>query len=188
MSTRYRLVNPIIKGEIDTLYSGNDALEAANDAFVNISKYFSNSTPDFIFSLQRLKDNKLFHFNVNENRDENIVNYKVSYHNVDLDKSKQSSFLNKIEEVYNSESLPGLKDIQSGGKKHRKYDDSSSDDSSDSSDSSDSVFKYKKYKHKFQQYPIYYYWYDPSIYDIKNFYVPSFVNPLSPYVLITYNF
>merc|ERR1711991_46559 len=75
-----------------------------------------------------------------------------------------------------------------GGK--RKSSKKSKKDSSDSeSDVSDSDDYYYKKARKYvpsssYSYPIYYWWYDPYVYNLNSFYVPTFYAPLSPYIEI----
>ena len=76
---------------------------------------------------------------------------------------------------------------QKGGK--RKYDDDSDSDSDkdllDDSDS-DSEFYNLKYKNSdiLSTRPISYWWYDPYVFRIKKYYIPTFVAPLAFHIKI----
>ena len=73
------------------------------------------------------------------------------------------------------------KDIQNGGKKNKKH----SKDSSDSSSDSDSeIFSVSQtYIPSFNQ-PIYYWWYDPLVYNLNSFYIPTFYSYVTPIIEI----
>ena len=66
--------------------------------------------------------------------------------------------------------------IQDGGRK-KKYED---DDSSSSSSSSEYKIKHKTIISQ----PITSWYYDPYLYRINKYYVPTFVAPLAPYIEI----
>jgi hypothetical protein len=76
-------------------------------------------------------------------------------------------------------------------KKHRKSKDSDGEDdeSSESSESSDSSssYNYKKkntYVSTVNQ-PFYYWWYDPSIYRLNTYYIPTFYSYVTPVIEIS---
>ncbi len=191
---KYRLVNPIIKGNIDMLHGGSNPLDVAKDVWAKISGYFSNLVPKFNFTLEQLSDGKLHHFEVSEKKDKDDVDYSIIPVEASMSTDTEAKFKVRIDEIANDEKLPG-KEIEAemkGGKRKKKaskkHKKSKKDDSSDSSDSDDSAsyYNHKSYKNVLD--PIYYYWYDPSIYVASEVYVPTFIAPLKPYVVLTYDY
>jgi hypothetical protein len=81
------------------------------------------------------------------------------------------------------------KDIQNGVKKNKKHNKNSSDssDSSDLSDSDSEIFSVSQtYIPSFNQ-PIYYWWYDPLVYNLSSFYIPTFYSYVTPIIEIKLN-
>ena len=85
------------------------------------------------------------------------------------------------------------KKLQSGGGKKHKYDDDLLDDSDSNSDSdsdsdllddSDSDFYPLYTSGNIRAHPLTYWWYDPYVFRIKKYYLPTFIAPLAPYVQI----
>jgi len=194
----YLLVNPYIEGSLEKVFSANNSLDAADKVYSSISKYFSNSIPNFKFTLMRIKDshvqsggdysnfdftkknNKhLLHFKVNETHVNNTdkVDFSITPYSgklVLLDQFKESlqNHLNRSKNKTNKN-----KTNKTGGKKSKFDDDSSSSDS-------DSDFKTTRVKKNYIIDPITYWWYNPFIYYTDQIYIPSFVSPLSfPYVI-----
>ena len=56
--TLYKLVNPVIKGKMNTTFDAKAPHKAASKAYNAVSKYWNNSTPEFIFTLQKVKSKK----------------------------------------------------------------------------------------------------------------------------------
>lgn len=174
--SNYKLVNPVIEGEVTTTFKGTSPLDAANKCWSSLSKYISNNVPKFAFTLENTKEGGLSHFTVEEKRKGKEAKFNISKLNLDLDDRKEKEFLKRIK-------------TQAGGKKHRKHGD---DDDSSSSSSSDvkgiispwsPVGLYSPYVTS--ALPITYYWYDPFIYNLDSIFIPTFVYPLAPYVEIT---
>jgi hypothetical protein len=164
---KFKLVNPLLKGDIDTSFSGENSLEAANKAYQNISQYFNNNVPKFYFTLEDESD-KLHHFYVNETRSGELADYTIKEYHV---KAKYEKDLRKqIEEFQESE-----RKEHHGGKHHDSS--SSSSESWDSSSSSTGKVTYKVD-------PIVYWWYYPAVYRLTKFYVPTFVQSVTPYIYI----
>jgi len=178
--TKYNLVNPSIGGNLNTQYGGKSHLEAAKNAWEDLSQYLTNSIPKFAFTLERNSDGKLYHFSVNEKIGKNK---HASYSITELDVNLSSKQISSLKTDYNN--MQNKLDGQLGGKKHR-YDDDKDDDSSSDSDS-DLVNAIRLLKYKQQNQPIVYWWYNPLIYRRNDLYIPTFVAPLSPYVHINLN-
>ena len=88
--TLYKLVNPLIKGKLNTTFEESSSSRAAEKAYTTLSKYFHNSTPVFLFTLQKVSDKKklgegkvsdYFHYKVIEDRSGNDVSYEIVKYN-----------------------------------------------------------------------------------------------------------
>jgi hypothetical protein len=170
---KYKLVNPLIKGDMKTTYTGGSTLEVANSAYQNLSQYFNNYIPKFYFTLED-ENSKMHHFYVKESRNGENANYSIKSYSV---KSKHESELRKQMNQY-TENSEQYSSEQQGGK-HRKDDSSSSSSSDDWLDESSSTNR-PSYKVD----PIVYWWYYPSVYRVRRFYVPTFVQSVTPILSI----
>ena len=182
MSNNYVLVNPYIQGEFKNTIKAKNSIEAAKIFYEGLSEHFNNAVPSFYFTIQKGHSGKgkYSHFKVKETRKKSNVSFTLEPFdilgdvNIDAFTNKLTNFKNKI--------------AQNGGKKkHRKSKDSSSESSnSDSSDSSDSSNNYKKINTLISNInqPIYYWWYDPSIYRLNTYYIPTFYAYVTPVIEI----
>jgi hypothetical protein len=171
----YILVNPHIEGSVETKFKTKTADEAASFAYESISKYFSNNLPKFSFTLQKAGSDKYYHFDVKEKINKND---KIKFEIKKNDLIQDINGLKKFIEV-NEENLAGGKSSHS--KKYKLSDDDS--DSSSSSSSDDNYYYYYKPVNRYQ--PISYWSYYPYVYNLRKFYVPTFVPTISPYVYIS---
>jgi len=170
--TLYKLVNPVIKGKMNTSFEASAPHKAASKAYNAVSKYFHNSTPEFLFTLQKVKSkrseigegkvNDYFHFKVLENRSGNDVNFEIIPFKK-INKKRLNNFKNSIRTV--------IKENQSGGGRYDLDDDDLFDERH--LYRSDTAYSYQ---------PISLWLYDPYIYNLNTLYVPSFVTTVSPYV------
>lgn len=170
----FTLINPVILGEIETEYKGKKAEEAVESAWKKLSSYVSGNVPKMGLTLRRNKDNKLYHFVVNEERkDKKGVDFTINRIECNLSKEDENKLNKKADEMYKS-----YKNKMKGGRK--RYDDSD-DDSSDSDSEIERRLRMLRRRHWAS--PISYYWYSPLIYsDLPSVYIPTFVSPLMPYV------
>ena len=184
MSDNYILVNPYIHGNINTSFSANNHLDAAKKAYDTISEYFNNNIPTFHFTLQKLEKKKMIgggrnndyhHFKVTEVKKGSQVEFGITALNVIGNSNQMNKFRTELEKR--------LK-IQDGGKKKKKkkYNNWEDDDSSSSSSSSSSDYR-PKYRNIISQ-PMMNWYYDPYLYRINKYYIPTFVAPLAPYIEI----
>lgn len=169
MPNTYVLVNPHIEGKLETKVKAQNSQEAANMLYKNLSENFSNSIPHFHFTIQKGSsgEGSLYHFEVNETRKNNEVNFSVKSMNIKGVNEAEGKFKARLEQAKN-------KLAQEGGKKHKSK-KSKKHDSSDSdldSSSSDDYKRAKSYVPLNQ--PIYYWWYDPYVYRLDSVYVPTF--------------
>lgn len=171
----YKLINPVVLGEIETEYKAKKAEEAAENAWKRLSSHISGNVPKMGITMKREKDNKLYHFVINEDRtDKKGVSYSIERIESKLTKKDENKLIEKANEMYKS-----YKKKMDGGKK--RYDDSDDSDDSDS----DSEFERKLRMLRKRQWtsPISYYWYNPLVYNsLSSVYIPTFVSPLMPYV------
>ena len=60
----FKLINPIIEGSMKKEIDAENELEAANNLWKKLSKYFLGGVPRFRFSIKKEKDGKIeyFHF------------------------------------------------------------------------------------------------------------------------------
>ena len=183
MVNTYQLVNPHIAGTFDTKIKAKNSKEASNIFYKNLSEHFSNSIPQFFFTIQKggSGGGKYFHFKAQEERNEDEVSFKISSYELQ-NENKINDFKNSLNEIKDK--------IQGGGKKKSKGRKNRSrrsrrDDSSDS----DSEYLYDDIYSRASTYipttPMYYWWYDPNLYDIKQIYIPSFYSYMTPYIQIS---
>ena len=183
---KFELINPYVVGELKTTFNVSTKEKAAEQAWVNLSKYMTNSVPKFAFTLQG-ENGKIHHYKVDEkvSRDKQ-VKFNIKEMSLKLSSKEQAAFLEKVGEIKASASGK-----LSGGKHHHKSDSSDDDDKtktkddSSSSDSSDSEEIYKKIRQlKDRNQPLKYMWYSPLIYSkdghLESIYMPSYMNVLYP--------
>lgn len=172
----YKLINPVIEGDLKLNFKGKSDLDAANKAWSNISKYISNNVPQFAFTLEK-KGGKLCHFSVKEKRNGKEASFNISELNLDLDDRKEKEFKQRISK-------------QAGGKKRRKKRKDDDDDSSSSSDELNGLISPWSATGLYSPYntsvlPITHWWYDPYVYSLESLYIPTFVYPLAPYIEVS---
>lgn len=192
--SEFQLVNPLIGGNLNTKFVSEKSLEAASQAYNSISQYFKKDLPSFNFTLKD-DNNKFYHFNVTESIKGNEVSFKIKEFKIKTQGNKNFTNFKKNLTEFNKMIS------QSGGKRRRRSDDSSSDSDDIKYDyfDDDDDFYYDPYyfprkvsRSYYYSSPISHYWYWPSIYDYvlvdKHFktpvYLPTFVDLLSPYVMI----
>jgi hypothetical protein len=181
----YTLTNPTLLGSFQTEYTAKSASEAAAEFWklFSGSNFISGNLPFYAFSLQDEKKN-LTHFGVKELPKGTSAEYTIDELTINLDDKHKKAFLKGVSNILKSKINDANVGV-SGGKHKKKSDDSSSSSSSSSGSSSsddEDYFKYLRLRHRHK--PIYYYWYDPTIYNIDTLFFPTFIAPLSPYVQI----
>jgi hypothetical protein len=164
----FTLVNPVIKGSLNTTIKAESSDQAAMKAYKNISAYFSKNVPKFNFTMK--EGNKFHHFTAKEKiNKEGKIRFCIDKNTKVNNEAHIEKFIDEV-------------DTLSGGGKYSYQDDSSSDDSS--SESPD----YKYYKPIRRSKPIDYWYYYPNAYTQNYYYVPQFVPTVSPYMYVmTYN-
>lgn len=178
MSTmnNFKLVNPLILGNVETKFSGKNANDVAKSAWNAISQHVTGNVPRFGFTLQRGGDNKLFHYMVKEKVTPNkSVEFSIEQLDVKLTKNQEQKFVDHISKLGRNISK------QIGGKNKKDEDD----DSSSSSTSTEEIYN-KLSLYKSTNAPITYWWYSPMVYTIygtkySSIYIPTFT-VASPYI------
>jgi hypothetical protein len=177
--SEFQLVNPLIGGNLNTKFTSEKSLEAASQAYNTLSQYFKKDVPSFNFTLKD-KENKFYHFNVKENLQGNEVSFKIKEFKI---KSKgNKDFTNFKKKLTSFDKLIS----QKGG----DYD--IFDDDEDYYFGDNDFFPRKISRSYYYGSPISHYWYWPSIYDYvigdsiisSSYYLPTFVDLLSPYYLL----
>ena len=187
MVNSYKLVNPHIEGEFNLIKKAKNSQAAANIFYNELAEHFNNSVRQFNFTIQKGSsgEGKMFHFQVKEQRNKNEVNFTISPLKIKGETELVGQFKEKLaafKQKFNSE--------QGGGKKakknHKKKKMSSSESSSDSDSDSDSDLT-ENYYRRAKKYlpvnqPIYYWWYDPYLYNMDSLYMPTFYSYVTPYI------
>jgi hypothetical protein len=157
---KYILLNPSIKGK--KFKSEEKTIEsAASDIWSKFSKNIKNFSPEFYFTIKNVSKNKLYHFQVNEELQNDKVKFTINKFN--CKKEDEKVLLDTIDS-----------EVMEGGKRHKRHKDSSS-----SSSSSDLSFKLGRRGPLYNTLSLTYY---PSIYGVRNIFIPSFVTRFTPYI------
>ena len=175
MSNSYVLVNPYIHGEFKTNIKAKNSAEAAKKFYKDLSEHFNNAVPKFYFTIQKggSGKGKYYHFKVKENKVKDDVNFTIEPHELLGGDSNLISFNDKLSKIKNRLS-------QTGGKKKKSKKVSESD-----SESSSDYFKRETKYVPVNSQPIYYWWYDPSIYRLESYYIPTFYSYVTPIIQIS---
>lgn len=182
MSNSYVLVNPYIQGEFKNTIQSKNSVEAGRKFYKKLSGHFNNAVPKFYFTIQKggSGKGKHYHFKVKEHRKQDNVSFTLESYSIPGNYDSDA-FTNRLTNFKN-------KFAQSGGKKKEKKSKDSSESSSDlySDLSSDNYKRINTLIHTVDQ-PIYYWWYDPSIYRLSTYYIPTFYAYVTPVIEIVLN-
>jgi len=183
MSNTYVLVNPYIQGKFKNQIIAKNSVEAGRNFYKALSKNFNNAVPKFYFTIQKggSGKGKFYHFKVKERRNENDVSFTLEPYDI-VGGSDIEVFTNKLENIKNKIAQNGGKKKSKKSKKSKK--DSSEDSSEDSSDSSDYYKRINTYVPVWNQ-PISYWWYDPLVYRLDTYYIPTFYAYVTPVIEIS---
>ena len=159
---KYILLNPSIKGK--KFKSEEKTVEgAASDIWGRFSKNIKNYSPEFYFTIKNTSNNKMYHFQVNEELQNEKVKFTINKFN--CKKEDEKVLLDSLDS-----------EVLEGGKHRRRHRD---DDSSSSSSSSDLSFKLGRRGALYNTLSLTYY---PSIYGVRNIFIPTFVTRFTPYI------
>jgi hypothetical protein len=188
MSNSYVLVNPYIQGEFENTIKAKNSIEAGREFYKGLSEHFNNAVPKFYFTIQKggSGKGKYYHFKVGEKRNKNNVSFTLEPYDI-LGEVNIDAFANRLTNFKNKFAQNGgkKKGSKKGSKKNKKS-QNFSESSSDSDSSSDDYKKIKTLIPNINQ-PFYYWWYDPSIYRLDTYYVPTFYAYVTPVIEIVLN-
>tara|TARA_E500000178_G_C17031647_1_gene760949 strand:+ start:2413 stop:2991 length:579 start_codon:yes stop_codon:yes gene_type:complete len=190
MSNSYVLVNPHIEGSLKTQVKAKNSLEAAKNLYKNLSEHFNNNVPKFHFTIQKGNsgNGKFYSFKVKESRTDNTVDFSLEPVVVQNEKNTYVKFKKNLMRF-----TSGLEQ-KGGAKKNRKPNKSKKsdpfDDDEDDEDFFDSDTKKGKSTHSYYTpnvySPISHFYYDPYLYSMNTFYVPTFYSYLNPFIHINF--
>ncbi len=191
---KYNLVNPIIKGGMETSVKAETPEKAGLSIWWEISKFLTNIVPSFYFTLKG-DDDVFYDFKVTEKE---TSDGKVDYSIKNITGQAETS----TQEKENFGKLYEEKNNSMEGGSRKRYDDydeygyldDDSDDDYKLDDEEDRKLRklYKKMRSENNKNPtiswFYYnpYWYERyvTVSTVKSFYVPTFVAPIQPFVEI----
>lgn len=183
MSNVYQLVNPHIEGEFKNKIKADNSMKAAKQFYRALSEHFNNNVPKFYFTIQKGASGKgkYYHFVAKETKMEDEVKFNIEPHTMSEDSMER--FQSRVEEFKS-------KFAQAGGKKKktsRKSKKSTSNkfyDDSDLSDSSEEFYRRVQTYRPTVTPPLYYWWYDPLVYNLDSIFIPTFYSYVTPYIEI----
>jgi len=174
----YYLVNPLIGGNMKSRFRGKNEMDAAKKAYDTLSEYFNNNVPEFYFTLQHMTSEKIQvgggkntdykHFRTVETKVGNQVDFRLKPFKVTKNGPQMKKLREKLKKLNSKMQLGGAK---------KKYDEDWLDDSDDN------YFPRLKYSTVLTN-PLTYWWYDPYVFRIQKYYIPTFVAPIAPYIQI----
>ncbi len=185
MVNTYRLVNPSIRGDYKNKIKAKNSVEAAKILYTSLSEHFNNNLPEFCFTIQKGSSGKgkYYSFRTREVRKGEEVKFSIQPYSISNEKKAYKSLEKKLEK-FNETMDGGRKKAKRKSKKAKKaesYDDSEDDLFDD--DSEDYYVRASSYV-PVLNYPIYHFWYDPSLYKLKSFYVPTFYSYVTPIIQV----
>lgn len=190
MPDKYILTNPWIHGDFKPIFKGDTPLEAANEAYKNISKFFGSNMKEYFFTIQKIKNKNNIgngknsdykHFLVSEKRGvNNNKAIKLNLQEINFNKDD-----NKLLKEFKKELKDTIKDIQNKSNDEQFGGDLFDDDDDDDVYIYD-IFTYPKFR---SISPLYGYYYRPWLYDrfftTTYLHFPIFARGYSPYVYIS---
>lgn len=174
MPVTYTLVNPQVVGSMKTQIKSDNSLKAAKQFYKSLSEHFNNTIPKFHFTIQKggSGKGKYYHFKVTEEKDGDEVDFtlepiKLSNENESIERfeSRVSSFKKRCD--------------QAGGSGK-----ASSDDKLFNVDDEDTTRIFYSLFPTVYDYPIGYFWYDPHVYNLDMYFVPTFYPYITPFIEI----
>jgi len=182
MPNSYTLVNPYIEGDFKNKIQATNSAEASKLFYKKLSEHFNNAVPKFYFTIQKggSGKGKYYHFKVTEKLEKNNVKFTLEPYDI-IGGTNMESFNAKLNNAKSKVNQEGGKRRSKKSKKSRKSkkdEDSESDNWDTKSDISYvPVTNYNQ--------PIYYWWYDPSLYNLQSYYIPTFYSTVTPVLQIS---
>ncbi len=184
----FKVVNPLIIGQLNTEYVAENGLDAASQFWNDISAHVTNNLPHTYVTLK--EGNNLTHYKISEKLSGGSkVDFAIAEYDVKLSASDKKSFITKVES-YEKKTLNKIK--QTGGlttakksshttKSKSSHKRRGSSSSSSSSSDSDDDFDFASYRRRLMQ-PISMWYYSPTLYGVNSIFIPTFNAPVIPYV------
>lgn len=201
---KYELVNPCILGQFNTTYEAPKAIDAAKQFWNDLTPHLTNNIPQIAITLKD-QNGKLSHFKIKEKLSEGtkMANFTIKEIEPKLSIADKKALLNAVDKLKEEKTMQIKQQL--GGRKKRyenekesstsitsestksestesESTESTTDSDSDSSDDEEDYFNFRRYNRISQ--PIVYWHYTPSIYQETKLFIPTFNNPLTPYVHI----
>jgi len=172
MPVTYSLVNPQVLGSMKTTIKTDNSLKAARTFYKSLSEHFNNTIPQFNFTIQKGTSGKgkYYHFKVSENKKGDEIDFTLEQSNID-DKETIERFETKLSQFKGKCSQAG------GGSKP--------DDTDTMFDNDDGLKTLYSIFPTVYDYPIGYFWYDPHVYNLDFYYIPTFYNYITPFIQIS---
>lgn len=202
MVNSYVLINPVIKGSFKSMIKSNNSQEAAKTFYNNMSEHFNNNLPKFYFSIQKGKSGKgkVYHFEVREAKVNDDVKFAINQYNMKGEESINKKLLEKVSAIKKSSQRGGAKKKKSSKKKSskkrskkksskkgsrggRKSKKNTMEDLEDLEDLEDVLTTEMAIVPTLNN-PMYYFWYDPFIYQVSSLFIPTFYQYITPYIEI----
>ena len=194
MANTYCLVNPHIEGNIETTIKSNNSVKAAKTFYKSLSQHFNNNIPKFYFTVQKggSGNGKYYHFVVKEVRKNDEVNFSIEPYVVSQNLKSIKNFETKLSSFKSKFNQFGGRDRDRDKKNSKKSSKKSSkklDDDSDSDlDSDENFYKKANYYKPSVTPPLYYWWYDPGVYNLDSVYIPTFYSYVTPYLQYSWGY
>ena len=182
----FKLVNPYIKGNMTTTFSGKDSLNAAQSAWEELGQNISKGIPKFYFTLQDNQKN-LVHFYVKETLNDGLVDYRLSKLNKKIPTKATTHFKTQLEKFEDTNMSGGIRMGRSRksrksrkskkskkSKKKKKCADCGSNPCECDDSSSEEVGFGSSTALTYTS-PIGYMYYDPIVYGFDDVYMPNIV-------------
>ena len=203
MVNSYVLVNPHIEGSLKKEIKAKNSLEAAKNLYKNLSEHFNNSVPKFYFTIQKggSGGGKFYSFKVKETRNDNTVDFSLEPIVIQNESQSYQKFRKNLQKFKKELDMKGgqmeggakkskSKPKKKGSKKKDPYEDDDFMDTKDFYD--DDEFDLDKPKSTYNYYSrnsfvtIYHYYYDPYLYNMNAFHVPTFYSYINPFIRINF--
>ena len=205
MVNTYVLVNPHIEGSLETKVKAKNSIEAGKLLYNNLSEHFSNNLPKFLFTIQKGSsgEGKFYNFKVKEKKVKNEINFSIEPFSIEGEKSALADFKKKLNNFKNKRTseMKGGAPKKKGSKKASKKKSAPKKKGSKkaSKKTDEDIFEdidvdiddspkmktelVKKYVPS-SILPISYFRYDPFVYRLNSFFIPTFYSYLTPYVQV----
>lgn len=193
MSNTYQLVNPHIEGNFKAKIKSDNSLKAARQFYRGLSEHFNNNVPAFYFTIQKggSGKGKLYHFVAKETREgDDEVSFSIEPYTISSNNT--NNFTSRLEQFKSKFAMAGgkKKGSKKGSKKAPKKESREGksskffDDSEDLSDSSEDFYTRVQTYRPTVTPPLYYWWYDPLVYNLDSVFIPTFYSYVTPYIEI----